>query len=97
MKSIDFLVIFANKDSYYLRHSGTIIEAYANVVIPIVPNYPIFRTQITNITLSGLVYNDTDNLLAAVSKAITEYENYFKRVKLHIMTRNIIQNINIKF
>jgi hypothetical protein len=75
--NLDALVIFAEEDSYYFRHSGTIMDAISHGVIPIVPDFPVFNRQI-NFPLSvGFVYRNIDEL----------YEILASDIRVHIIEK----------
>ena len=97
MQSVDILIVFADKQKYFYRHSGTVMEAIANGVIPIVPNYPILASQV-NIPLPvGLTYESLEELYQLVNEALSMAESfrtnrlsYFeKRQKVELLERMI--------
>jgi hypothetical protein len=59
---INYLLIFAKKETYMFRHSGTISDAIEHGVIPIVPAFPVFISQVSVPCRVGFVYNDIDEL-----------------------------------
>lgn len=57
LKSISILIVIGDMDKYYFRHSGTIMDAISFGVIPVVPNYPVFTSQVSLPNIVGQTYN----------------------------------------
>lgn len=58
----DFTIILAKKERYYFRHSGTIMDSIKSFSIPIVPNLPVFVSQISDPLIVGLTYENIEKL-----------------------------------
>jgi len=95
LQSLDYLIIFAKKESYYFRNSGTIMDAISCGTIPIVPNYPVFNSQISDPIQVGLCYksfNELSNIMSGISNNKQYLKNNFN---YYTLTRSSLQNIMI--
>jgi len=63
LSALNVIIIFARRDSYFSRHSGTIMDAIASNVIPIVPKFPVFCRQVFFPKPVGFTYDDLNDLL----------------------------------
>ena len=70
LSSLDFVVFVAQHETYYYRHSGTVMDAIANGVIPIVPEFPILKSQVSCPCHVGKTYNTQAGLAHAVESAL---------------------------
>ena len=93
LESIDFIIIFAKASNYYYRHSGTIMDAISFRVIPIVPNYPVFCSQINNPKKIGVDYPDISLINNAIVKAIDTRKILKNNMRKYISVRSGFQNI----
>jgi hypothetical protein len=87
LKSIDILILIANEISYRSRHSGTIIDAVSRSVIPIVPDLPVFRSQISDPVSVGLVYSSAAELHEKIDFAIRNRSFFRENMKKYLETR----------
>jgi hypothetical protein len=93
LSKINYLLIFARKETYMYRHSGTISDAIQHAVIPIVPALPVFTSQISNPCSVGFAYNGFDELKAILldtHKLVSLPSKNFNIFQIH---RRQIQNI----
>jgi len=63
LSSLNAIIIFARRETYFSRHSGTVMDAIASNVIPIVPKFPVFCRQVFFPNLVGFTYDDLNDLL----------------------------------
>jgi len=70
LSGLDLLIVFGAKESYYFRHSGTLMDAIYNGVIVLAPNYPIVSQQIANPVRVGLTYDEVTEIPETVKIGI---------------------------
>jgi hypothetical protein len=87
LASIDVLIIFASKNAYYVRHSGTIMDAITYSVIPIAPDFPVFRSQILQPKQVGFLYKSTNQIYTILDNISIRKINFFKERVEYIMSR----------
>jgi|GEM_PF-4578397 len=76
-KEVDIAVFAYRQSDYYYRPSGVICDALMHGCYVVCPDFPIFRSQISNPVMLGVPYVDATNLLDAVESAFDE----LKRVR----------------
>jgi hypothetical protein len=76
LSTADAVLVFADADKYYARHSGTVMDAIACGAVPIVPDLPVIASQVHNPEVVGITYPDLSDLKAYVIKAIEEREAF---------------------
>lgn len=74
LSTADIVLVFADSTQYYVRHSGTVMDAIACGAVPIVPNLPVIASQVSNPDAVGITYSDLSDLEACVIKAISGRE-----------------------
>ena len=94
LASLDAIIVFAAEESYYFRHSGTLMDAISHGVIPIVPDFPVFNRQI-NFPLSvGVMYRNIDELYELLASDIRVHITAKKKnIGAYINRRSQIQNL----
>lgn len=83
------VVILANRSSYFSRHSGTIIDVIASGAIPVVPNLPVFASQISSPKLVGVTYDSVGEIAAAINFAFERLSFFEKNRKIYFECRSI--------
>ena len=70
LSAADVIVVFAERGSYFCRHSGTVMDAIACGAVPLVPELPVLVSQISNPVLVGVTYQTFKELEEGISRAI---------------------------
>jgi len=94
LRKINYLLIFAKKESYFFRHSGTISDALQNYVMPIVPAYPVFISQVSNPCKVGYVYNKIEELAVIFKSVNNQYGKKQSLIKKYLDTRGATQYLD---
>jgi len=84
------VIIFAEKNSYFARHSGTIMDAIASGAIPLVPSLPIFISQINNPVPVGIEYRGLSDLKSSVIIALDNLSKFKKHRAEYFNFRKIV-------
>lgn len=71
LASLDIAIFVANAESYFHRHSGTVMDAVSEGVVPVVPNFPVLQSQISTPFPVGVAYDGADALPGAVDSAVS--------------------------
>lgn len=66
LESVDIVAMAFDRDSYYMRSSGLINDAVAAGCLVVVPDYPVFVTQLTVPCRVGRTYSDISQIGAAI-------------------------------
>jgi hypothetical protein len=86
----DVVVIFAHVDSYFCRHSGTVMDSISCGSIPLIPNLPVLVSQVNNPTKVGELYCSYGEIVSAISQALTLVENFREHRFMYFNVRNCI-------
>lgn len=70
LSDCDVLLVLAKREAYFSRNSGTIMDAIACGVIPVVPNLPVLESQVTTPRKVGVVYSDYFGIQKSIVEAI---------------------------
>jgi hypothetical protein len=65
------ILIFADKSKYFYRHSGTIMDAVACGVVPVVPNLPILASQVLEPAQIGVIYESVTTIPEAIEMVVS--------------------------
>ena len=95
LKSLDVLIIFAKSERYYYRHSGTIMDAVSFGVIPIVPNYPIFKSQISNPFQVGTTYQNISELNDVIRSLVKDRKKFHLNFSGYVKKRSELNLLEI--
>jgi hypothetical protein len=71
----DIVVVLARRDAYYLRNSGTVLDAISCGAWPVVPAYPVLEVQVSHPVRVGSTYGPTSEIVAVVREAIASLES----------------------
>lgn len=96
LHQLDILIIFAKRNSYFSRHSGTIIDAASYGVIPVVPSLPVFESQILTPLQIGVTYVDLLEVKDVVAHAIENAQQFKSNLREYINIRSRAIQIYIK-
>lgn len=88
------VIIFAEKNTYFARHSGTIMDAVASGAIPLVPSLPIFISQIKNPVPVGVEYRGFGDLKSSVIIALDNLSKFKTHRAKYFNFRKIV---NVSF
>lgn len=94
LRKINYLLIFAKKESYFFRHSGTISDALQNYALPIVPAYPVFISQVRNPCNVGYVYNNIEELAGIFKSLNNQYGKKQSLLKKYLKARGGYQYLD---
>lgn len=72
--SLDIAIFVASADSYFHRHSGTVMDAVSAGVVPVVPSFPVLLSQVSNPCQVGIAYCGLDALPGAVDRAVASLD-----------------------
>jgi hypothetical protein len=87
----DALVILAEADAYYYRHSGILMDTIGHGTIPICPAYPLLTSIVTQPAAVGAVYGSPEDLSAVVQRVIAQRDRLAANFRLHARARNCAQ------
>lgn len=65
----DIVISVNNREDYLFRPSGILADAAACGAHVVAPNYPVFRTTLTQVARVGTFYDDPGDIPAAVTEA----------------------------
>jgi hypothetical protein len=91
LRTIDVLILFARKDRYYCRHSGTIMDAVACYAIPVVPNFPVLASQITLPVQVGLAYDGLEEIVSTIANARQNHCMFRENIPQYLRGRTAIE------
>ncbi|MBI6630994.1 hypothetical protein [Pontibaca salina] len=74
LELLDIAIFVASAESYYYRHSGTVMDAVSSGVIPVVPGFPVLRSQVSMPCPVGVYYDAFNQLPNAVCNAVAEFK-----------------------
>lgn len=74
LRMSDYVVILASRSAYFSRNSGTIMDAVSAGAIPVVPNFPVFRSQVSDPVPVGIVYDGMGDIAAAIKRSLGDIE-----------------------
>lgn len=72
LKNTDIILIFAKRESYFSRHSGTIMDSVSHGVVVVAPSFPVFESQLNNPITIGITYNSIAEIDDAIQKAASK-------------------------
>ncbi|AWK06810.1 hypothetical protein HYN56_22285 [Flavobacterium crocinum] len=75
IKSLDIVINYYEKEHFYHRSSGVLNDAVNGGCFVIVPNYPLFKEQISNPVKVGETYENIEDIKRAIDKAIEYLSN----------------------
>jgi len=87
----DVVLVFADPAKYYVRHSGTVMDAIACGAIPIVPELPIIASQVSCPAAVGMVYRNMTDIEACVLNAIAEQGAYAQNRSIYLTARHRVE------
>jgi len=90
LRNIDVLILFARKDRYYCRHSGTIMDAIACYATPVVPNFPVLTSQISRPVQVGLTYDGLTEIIDTIVDACRNRCVLRENIPRYLRARNSI-------
>lgn len=70
IKSLDIVINYYEKEHFYHRSSGVLNDAVNGGCFVIVPNYPLFKEQISNPVKVGETYENVEDIKNAIDSAI---------------------------
>ena|GEM_PF-3238161 len=76
LASIDIILFVADPVTHYRRHSGTVMDAVSAGVIPLVPDFPVFRSQVRNPCPVGDTYASYDSLPATINAMVATLDAF---------------------
>lgn len=85
------ILVFADADKYYVRHSGTVMDAIACGAVPIVPNLPVIASQVHCPIDVGVIYDDFSELKACATKAISLQDIFSVNRKTYFKFRDTVE------
>lgn len=82
------VVIVAERDAYYYRHSGILMDCIAHGTLPICPAYPVFESIVMRPVPVGAVYRPSENLRCVVWRVLAQYDRLRANFAVHAAVRN---------
>jgi len=64
----------ASRSAYFSRNSGTIMDAISAGAIPVVPNFPVFRSQVSDPVPVGIVYDRMGDIAVSIERSLGDIE-----------------------
>jgi hypothetical protein len=86
----DVVVVFAERDRYFCRHSGTIMDAITCGAIPLVPALPVFASQVGNPAKVGETYRALGDLEDGINRAISLSRNLTGQRNQYFRARGLV-------
>jgi len=74
LRMSDYVVILASRSAYFSRNSGTIMDAISAGAIPVVPNFPVFRSQVSDPVPVGIVYDRMGDIAVSIERSLGDIE-----------------------
>jgi hypothetical protein len=90
LSSCDAILILANKNDYFYRNSGSIMDSISCGVVPIVNHFPVFISQISKPVKIGLEYKSLDKINEVLSIFNSSIPNLIKNRKRYFSERKIV-------
>lgn len=90
ISSSDAILILANKNDYFYRNSGSIMDSISSGSVPIVPRFPVFISQITKPAKIGLAYESIENINKVLSTFNSSIDVLIKNRKRYFFERQIV-------
>lgn len=85
----DAMVFLAEKDPYYYRHSGVVIDCMRNGAIPVCPDYPVLASLIRRPVKVGGVYRSLEELPLVIDAVRMERGRIRARFAEHAAGRSV--------
>jgi len=100
IQSLDIVINYYDKDHFYYRSSGVLNDAVSGGCFVIVPDYPLFKEQISNPIKVGETYTNIQDIKNAIDKSIqylnnnnVEFEKWRKIRTKEIILANLSKQI----
>jgi hypothetical protein len=90
ISSSDAILILANKNDYFNRNSGSIMDSISCGAVPIVPHFPVFVSQISKPYKIGLAYESLKNINEILLAFNSSIEVLIKNRKRYFFERQIV-------
>lgn len=87
----DIVLVFADPSKYYIRHSGTVMDAIACGAVPVVPDLPVIASQVSDPNAVGTIYQTMSDIESCVVKVISEMSVYAQNRGAYLATRRRIE------
>lgn len=81
------IVILAERDAYYYRHSGILMDCIGHGTLPICPAYPLLESIVMRPVPVGAVYGESENLRCVVWRVLAQYERLRANFAVHAAAR----------
>ena len=100
IQSLDIVINYYEKEHFYYRSSGVLNDSVSGGCFVIVPNYPLFKEQITNPVKVGETYKDIEDIKNAIDKSIeyltnnvVEFEKWRQIRSKDVILKNLSKQI----
>jgi hypothetical protein len=81
------VVVLAERDAYYYRHSGILMDCIAHGTLPVCPSYPLLESIITRPDPVGATYGEGEKLRSVVSRVLFDYKRLRGNLAAHAAAR----------
>jgi hypothetical protein len=81
------IVVLAERDAYYYRHSGILMDCIAHGTLPICPAYPLLESIVMRPVPVGAVYDEHESLRCVVLRLLAQYDRLRANFALHAAAR----------
>ncbi|HWI15680.1 MAG TPA: hypothetical protein VNT02_15555, partial [Burkholderiales bacterium] len=68
------VVVLVEREAYYFRHSGILMDCISHGTLPICPSYPLLESIVMRPVPVGTVYGEHENLRCVVWRVLAQYE-----------------------
>lgn len=85
------VVILAERDAYYYRHSGILIDCISRGTLPVCPEHPLLQSIIMRPVPVGAVYGDREHLRCVVRRLLAQRERLQANFAVHAAARTADQ------
>lgn len=81
------VVVLAERDAYYYRHSGILMDCIGHGTLPVCPAYPLLESIVMRPVPVGAVYGEGASLRCVVWRLLSQYERLRANLALHAAAR----------
>lgn len=85
------VVVLAEREAYYYRHSGILMDCIAHGTLPVCPDYPLLRSIVTRPVPVGAVYGEHESLRCVVLRVLSQYQRLRGNFAAHAAVRHPAQ------
>jgi hypothetical protein len=81
------VVVLAERDAYYYRHSGIVMDCLSHGTLPVCPDYPVLASVVLRPVPVGAVYDEREDVAEVVRRLVARYPLLRANLALHAAAR----------